>query len=92
MKRLNAYFRPTRFAGFGPWQSRLILSVLVIVIFWAVALCEKPASLSVAGNGTGDADVYLRIIDRLHAGEDYYSVVGSELRAGNYASRSVFNW
>jgi putative transposase len=80
MKRLSAYFQPTRFSTFAPWQSQLILSVLVIVIVWAVAFCERPAPLSGAVSGTGDADVYLRIIDRLRAGEDYYSVVGSKLR------------
>jgi hypothetical protein len=36
--------------------------------------------------------VYRRIVERVHAGEDYYDAAGSELRTGGYATRSLFNW
>jgi hypothetical protein len=34
----------------------------------------------------------MSVIDRLSAGEDYYTVFGSELRRDDYPAKSVFNW
>ncbi len=42
--------------------------------------------------GPGDVALYRAEIDRIHAGESYYSVAGDELRTRGYPTRSVFNW
>jgi hypothetical protein len=35
---------------------------------------------------------YQTVVERIHAGESYYSIVGSELRRIGYPTQSVFNW
>lgn len=40
----------------------------------------------------GDLVTYERIVERLRAGDSYYPAAHAELLAGNYGTRSVFNW
>jgi hypothetical protein len=40
----------------------------------------------------GDVLIYRSIIERIHAGQNYYKAVGDELRARGYGVRPFFNW
>jgi hypothetical protein len=94
IKSMSEFFAPTRFACLKSWQSRLIIFVLVVIIGWGIFLSSNQGNnmgASRDGN-TPDSLLYLRIVERVHAGEDYYSVAGSELRSLGYATRPVFNW
>src|SRR5258708_30464514 len=42
--------------------------------------------------GGRDLQAYRNIITRVHAGEDYYSAAGEELRSNGYPTGSLFNW
>ena len=94
MKQSRSYFAPTRFADIKPWQARLIFFALVIIIVWAIFCCGKSFPPDQAHSSTSgkDADIFRSIIERVHAGQDYYKVVGSELRARGYATRPFFNF
>jgi len=81
----------TRFAHLSRAQT-------VVAVAWptasrlpACSRCERPLSIPNPTQQT-DAMMYRRVIQRVHAGEGYYSALGAELRQGHYASRSVFNW
>ncbi len=42
--------------------------------------------------GSGDAALYMKVIERLASGEPYYQALGAELRRDSYPTRSPFNW
>ncbi len=94
IKSLSEFFAPTRFACLKSWQSRLIIFVLVVIIGWGIFLPSNQVNnIGASRDGTtGDVDLYLRIVERVHAEGDYYSVAGSELRSRGYATRPFFNW
>ena len=94
MGRVSAYSRRTRLANLASWQARLVLSVFAMAIVWGAICCEKSSRPELAASriNRGDIKLYDSIVRRVHAGEDYYEVVGSELRARNYARRPFFNW
>ena len=63
------------------------------VLFVAITLSPlKSGYADAPDRGPGDVALYRAEIDRLHAGESYYSVAGDELRPAGYPTRSVFNW
>lgn len=84
----------TRWRNISSRAALMTIGALVIsiVIMLAVAARYEPPPSSQALNRHGDAVTYARIIDRMHAGEPYYDAVHSELIAGGYGTRSVFNW
>ncbi len=98
MGRLRTYlcpcFEKSRFVCVRPWQARLILACFVLFILLGFLCCYTSAA---KGKNTSrisgsDAKVYRSIVQRVHAGENYYTVVGDELRMNNYATKPFFNW
>jgi hypothetical protein len=75
-------------------QARALLATMLVLIVWSlVALYWPRASVVQApAEGGKDLQAYRRIVQRVHEGEDYYTAAGEELRAGGYATSSVFNW
>jgi hypothetical protein len=76
----------------GRLRPALTLSVMLAVftasLFWTQgSLARLPDRPRVS-----DPEIYDRILYRLGAGEPYYVVVGSELRANGFATQEVFNW
>ncbi|TVQ93688.1 MAG: hypothetical protein EA397_03770 [Deltaproteobacteria bacterium] len=66
-----------------------LLGALVYPIpVWAPVV-EAP---ELAATGTGDAEMYGQVVDRLAEGEPYYSALGAALREGDFPRRPVFNW
>ncbi|UZK69505.1 hypothetical protein OKW76_16130 [Sphingomonas sp. S1-29] len=83
---------PSRFAGLGKTQARLLLALallLVLLSFQALFLPPLIASEGASNAAAGDGDLllYESIVSGLHAGGDYYSVAADLLRAGNYPLR-----
>lgn len=92
--RSSAYSGSTRFAGLAPWQGRLVLLAFLIAVVWGAVFCGGTSGRgkAISGSREGDVELYQSIVGRLHAGEGYYDVVGSELRSRHYATRPFFNW
>ena len=77
-----------------PRAAALLLLTLVVIglglrnLGPATAFTEGPR---LPGEET-DLDLYAAVVARIQHGEDYYDVLGDELRSRGYAARSVFNW
>lgn len=87
-RRLASLPRPVAYAVLG-------LTLVATVVLLLVALGRAPAipAAGVAGPAPeGDLVTYQRIIERMRAGEGYYSAAHEVLVADGYGTRSVFNW
>jgi hypothetical protein len=73
-------------------RAALLLSVVVLTFVLSVATGPGSRSSPHLPTSLTDPQVYDRMLSRLRAGESYYTVVGSELRANKYATVEVFNW
>jgi hypothetical protein len=80
-----------------PWtrlQAWAIVAGSVLLITWSLVALYWPRATAadVPPEGGKDLEAYRRIVARVHGGENYYRAAGEELRAGGYATSSVFNW
>ena len=75
-------------------HAKAALFLAVVALTFAASAASRSASLANLTRTPRVADpiVYDRILTRLRAGEEYYAVIGGELRAHRYATREVFNW
>jgi len=82
----------TRFAQLT--RARTAIAFACLAAFTVACLLSLGDRALRVENRTRDTDLnmYRRVVNRLHAGEGYYSALGSELRKGGYPSRSVLNW
>src|SRR5690349_17130060 len=39
-----------------------------------------------------DVQLFIRTVESARTGKPYYDAAGDEMRAGNYPTRSIFNW
>jgi hypothetical protein len=73
-----------------------VVGLCLAVIFWLAVLVAPDRAPRQQGTPSppaeGDLVTYERIIERLRGGESYYPAAHAELLAGNYGTRSVFNW
>jgi hypothetical protein len=85
--------RTTRFADLSRRQAVLILTATTIALVWCLCAAFAPQTpyQPVVGNGS-DLHLYRRIVECVHAGEDYYEAAGREMRAVGYPTGSIFNW
>ena len=86
---------PTGYARLRPWQARAVLAawaILAIVCLAKMPTPPPPCDARDEATNNGDVALYRAEVDRIHAGEGYYRVVGEELVARGYPTRSVFNW
>jgi hypothetical protein len=80
-----------------PFSSRIraVLILLFLCGVFVAGLYSSRASSptrSVPVRTDGDVAMYTAMVQRLSAGEQYYDVVGGELRQRGYATRPFFNW
>ena len=80
-----------------PWprlQAWAIAVAAVFLIAWYLVALYWPGATSTGAVAEGgkDLEAYRHIVERVHRGEDYYLAAGEVLRAGGYATSSVFNW
>ena len=74
-------------------RALLTLAGLVVLLVWGVLLLSRPAAaMRLPPPGSGDAALFMKVIDRLAAGESYYEALGDEMRRDNYPATSPFNW
>jgi hypothetical protein len=73
----------------------VLLAALLLGIGWClwIAATRQTGQLPPpADEKKRDALLFRSVVDRVHAGEDYYDAWGSEVRSRGYPTRSVFNW
>jgi len=82
----------TAFSALTRLQAALVVAATAVLLVWCV-LAVRGGPLEV-GNTTQKSDgrMYHSVVTRVQGGEGYYDALGSELREGEYASKSVFNW
>jgi hypothetical protein len=73
------------------WALVAVIGALAAWLLVGV-LSTREGGPTVTQEGGKDLQAYRQIVERVHAGEDYYSAAGDELRSGGYATSSVFNW
>jgi hypothetical protein len=81
------------YSRLSPRQARAVF--VAVALLTAFLLTVAPPSLRDLPEDTakpGDVDLYKAEVDRIRAGEDYYTVASQELVARGYPTRSVFNW
>lgn len=83
----------TRFMTMTRRDAGLIACGLLLLIVYGLASLGQafPPREEKVTDGE-DVRMYQSVIERIHADENYYSVVGEELRTRGYASRPFFNW
>ena len=83
----------TRYVTLSRRRALLILCVTAAGMLWCLSasFCPKPAEELPAADGS-DLRLYRRIVERVHAGENYYDAAGQEIRAAGYPTGSLFNW
>jgi hypothetical protein len=74
-------------------RTRGLVTLLACLTLWLACVATPvPALAPRANGGSGDVFMYQTMLSRLRAGEEYYDVVGGELRRGHYALVPAFNW
>ena len=73
-----------------------VAGCVAVSLTWATlpvaGAAEKTAESSDRKEADADAIFYRHIVERVHAGEDYYDAVAAEFRQWNYQPTSLFNW
>jgi hypothetical protein len=73
--------------------ARVVLSGLILLFGVAVLVrIPKAAPEGIPAPYFDDIDMFKTVVTRLQAGENYYGVMGDELRRGYYPAGSIFNW
>jgi hypothetical protein len=75
-------------------RAWILLVITAILAAWWILSVNRQVAESAAETQQGgkDLEAYRQIVERVHHGENYYAAAGEELRAGGYATSSVFNW
>jgi hypothetical protein len=83
-----------RFLHIHRAQAWAVFTAIIVFSAWSLAALYLPreSAPSSIQQGGKDLQAYRQIVARVHRGEDYYSAAAEELRAGGYATSSVFNW
>lgn len=83
----------TRYRSLRRRQALLVLALLVLAVGVCLFLSVgPPPKLGGPVGVQGDVALYTAVVERLHAGEDYYDVMGVELQSRGFPVSSVFNW
>ncbi|MEJ0013310.1 MAG: hypothetical protein WDM94_11950 [Bauldia sp.] len=90
---LIAGLPPTRFRDIDRRLAAaiLIVTALAMLVLLAIALRFTPPA-EAPDTDNGDRAMYERVVERMHAGENYYTAAHTELHDGRYGTQSVFNW
>jgi hypothetical protein len=76
------------------WRAAVALIGLLLLGISVQRMAVVSSALSSAPErvGRSDAAMFRSVVERVGAGESYYSAMGHELRTGHYPTASVFNW
>jgi hypothetical protein len=76
-------------------RARIVLGLWIAATCFFIGVTFSPLKSGFADapdRGPGDIALYRAEIDRIHAGESYYTAANAELRTRGYPTRSIFNW
>jgi hypothetical protein len=96
----------TRFASVSRRQALFIVGATAVAIAWCLVAAVypsdqrrsrfrwdgEPETEALAPADGSDLRLYRRVVECVHAGEDYYEAAGREMRAAGYPTGSIFNW
>jgi hypothetical protein len=83
----------TRFANLTPGKAGLLIIALILAVVYGLVVCRPLVSDAVRKNALdSDLKLYKQIVERIQAGDKYYTAAGYELRRMGFTTRSVFNW
>jgi hypothetical protein len=88
LSRYRSMVKPLRF-GRRLW---MLVGAGVAIVSVITIILSNRTEAGVRRDGPGDAATYQQIIDRMQAGNDFYTATGSVLRSRDYPVASVFNW
>ena len=91
---MSKYSRLINFHDFNAFSSIFIIIILITSILYGFTVRHPESPAHIAGGKTEDSDikVYQTVVEQIHAGKNYYTVAGDELRRVGYPTSSVFNW
>ena len=83
----------TRYASLTRKQAWIVVACTLACLISCLLPATRGAPLLPENKiDDTDAKMYRRVVQRVQAGENYYSALGDELRKGHYTAGSVFNW
>jgi len=92
---MSRFSTPTGYARLAPWQARIVLVLLVVMLVVCVAITLSPLAsdnFDHPESSPSDIEMYAAEVERIHAGEGYYDAAADELLTRGYPTLSVFNW
>ncbi len=84
----------TRYASLTRLQALLVLACTALSMVWCLAVAPRNTLIPKSYNNKdqGDMAVYQAVVKRIQGGAGYYDALGTELRAANRPTASIFNW
>jgi hypothetical protein len=85
----------TGFQRLSPVAARRVLAVTIAATLLFIGIAISPFASGFADKPLkrpGDIALYHAIVDRIHAGENYYDAAAAELPERGFPTKSVFNW
>jgi hypothetical protein len=85
----------TVYSMLSPRAAKASMIAFVMFAALCVGVAVSPMSMGFADKpdrGTSDGDLYLAEVQRMQAGEGYYTAAARELTARGYPTKSLFNW
>jgi hypothetical protein len=92
---MQSSLESTSFRRLSPAAARGVLAVTVAAMLLFVGIAISPYASGFADKPLkrpGDIALYQAIVQRIHAGANYYDAAAAELPARGYPTKSVFNW
>lgn len=77
-------FGAGRMAGLKAWQLLAILAAIAALIVVSIGMARPDPREPKAKPGRGDLAMYIRVIEKVHAGEAYYPAMTADMRAHGY--------
>lgn len=81
---LEPAFGAGRIVGLKAWQVLAILAAVAALIVLSVNMIRPDPREPKAKPGRGDLAMYVRVIEKVHAGEAYYPAMTEDMRANGY--------
>jgi hypothetical protein len=81
--------------SFRVWRRRLFVVLALTTVYmvaWRITPTADVTDDPIRRAGRSDLSLFKDVVQAVRNGGSYYEVMGSELRARDYAVRSVFNW
>lgn len=89
----DSWLNNDNFSNLTVLRAAFIIIILIVLILYGLAVCRPlPSDARGIKPRAADLKCYQTIVEKIHAGESYYSAAGDTLRRMGYTTASVFNW